>query len=69
MTEHYVDWAKIPERFKWVATDINGLAYAFERMPQRRVGGWYEGGAGVFASYQPGDCDWKDSLIERPADC
>lgn len=54
MTEHYVDWAKIPEEFKWVATDANGSTYAFGARPQRRVDGWYEGG--------------PYSLIERPAD-
>ncbi len=48
------------------------MAWLFETMPTRFDELWSApadaGAANSYASYVAGDCDWKDSLVERPAD-
>ena len=64
-----IDWSHVAERFDWMATDEDGETYAYEREPSIRNNIWGASGVHVrvvaFASFKPGTCDWKDSLVSR----
>ena len=57
---------------KWLAADANEYTYVFKVEPELDESGyWCSGGRAYFsvkglASYVPGTCDWKDSLVKRP---
>lgn len=69
-TKPSIDWSHIAPRFKWLARDNDGEAYFFEKEPTAGRWRWCVlGGYGIahtLASYHPGTCDWRDSLIQRP---
>jgi hypothetical protein len=74
------DWSLIPLRYNWVATDRNGIVYAYTYKPYTDDSShheWQIHGRGVdnvadFARifdniYRDDECeDWKDSLEARP---
>lgn len=68
-----IDWSHVAPQYKWLARDSDGAAYVYVSKPC--VGDADMWATSVhdhlrttgFASYSPGDCDWKDSLVERPA--
>lgn len=72
VTKPSIDWSCVAPEFKFLARDKHGSAYIYVIRPKLGDAIWLNKGtcghATAFASYQPGDCDWKDSLVERPAD-
>jgi hypothetical protein len=73
-TKPSIDWSHVAKEYKWLARDAgepNGFLYDEEPHPTL-YGQWQCEGmcinATVFASYTPGICDWRDSLVERPDD-
>lgn len=78
MKKPSIDWRYLPKKFKYLARDSSGDAYLFVSKPRAdarykvwsvaREDNWHWLilPARKMASYLPGDCDWKDSLVERP---
>lgn len=71
-TKPSIDWSQIKPEYKWLARDLTRDAFAYVNKPGRYTTSWHarEGArarADSLVSYAPGDCDWKDSLVERPA--
>ena len=68
-----IDWNHVPEKFKYMATDRDGLTFLYEELPTRDNNEWYvdseyEGEfeeAECFKSYKPGTVYWKFSLVKR----
>lgn len=67
-----IDWSHVDPRLKWLARDADGQTYLYEDMPEL-VAACFDGSDcdwvyvnDVFASYKPGTCDWRDSLVKRP---
>jgi hypothetical protein len=70
-TKPSIDWSHVAPEYKWLARDKCGDAYLYLSEPELCQTVWISGGehtqiARVFASYTPGTCDWRDSLVERP---
>lgn len=72
-----IDWSHVAPEFKWMARDDKDQsAFLFTEEPFLDGGVWESRGfwhclgsdapAAAFASYKPGTCDWKDSLVKRP---
>ena len=65
-----IDWNHVSEDFKYLAMDESGLHHLFTEKPLRGTLQWCTNHpfiyAGHFASFTPGTCDWKDSLVKRP---
>jgi hypothetical protein len=71
-----INWDHVGENLNWLVIQRDGGAQIFETKPgiaedvHRKPRCWLsEDGsfsAKAFASFDPGDCDWKDSLVERP---
>jgi hypothetical protein len=70
VTKPSINWEHVEYRFKWLATESNGLSYLYEMKPECRGTSWqnFSGVIGVegFRSFTRGTCDWKDSLVGRP---
>lgn len=66
------NWAVVPARFGFVATDMDGGIYMYEQEPQRAALGWKASGASFVANYPsstPQYLDtpaWHESLEARP---
>ena len=72
VTKPSIDWKSVNQKFKWLARDLNGSAFLFPNKPKMCDYCWILRGdvshaAEPFASYVHGNCDWKDSLVERPS--
>lgn len=69
-TKPSINWEHVEQRFKWMATDVDGNTYLFSIKPEKRRVLWESEFsyilASVFSSFVPGTCNWKDSLVERP---
>lgn len=71
-TKPSIDWSHVKEDYKWLAVCAYGGADVYENEPKVGAGGyWYNPKGGrnnvnVLASYVPGTCDWRDSLVKRP---
>ena len=66
-----IDWSHVNEDFQWLAMDDDGECYIYSGKPSR--GGQQQWVSNLrltvadhFASFTPGTCDWKDSLVKRP---
>ena len=70
VTKPSIDWSHVSEDFKYLAMDNGGLHHLFTEKPLQATLEWVTHHpyvfAGHFASFTPGTCDWKDSLVERP---
>ena len=71
MTRPSVNWEHVRGEYKFLAQDVDGSAWLYWEKP--RLGGdhWVTtrgecAEAHSYASYIPGTCDWKDSLVARP---
>lgn len=67
-----INWEHVRGEYKFLAQDANGNAWLYWEKPEpgedhwfATQGTWCEADSHV--SYVSGICDWKDSLIERPA--
>lgn len=71
-TKPSIDWSQIKPQFKWLARDDDDTAYVYtaKPVPSPQCSWFVAGEIGILnhmASYTPGNCDWQDSLVERPA--
>lgn len=74
-TKPSINWDHLAPEVEFICTDPNGVSKAFENKPYISSthsvqwvgkGGHAIKGLAHLASYLPGDCDWKDSLVQRP---
>ena len=67
-----INWDNVHSKFNYLAQDADGSAWLYAEKPQINHSSHWSavlGGpakADSHASYDPGTCDWKDSLVERP---
>jgi len=65
-----IDWDVVSDKFNFMATDAGGFTYLYIEKPVKQDDCWYHhmdyAQVDGFASFKAGDCDWKDSLVERP---
>lgn len=66
-----IDWSAVNPKFQWVVKFPTDSIYLCEVKPVRKENSWYGGyGTALFNTTthatDPGTCDWKDSLQERP---
>ena len=67
-----VDWSKLAAWHRWVAMDPCGRWYSYELEPMLLETKWRNGNGEIgrippqYSPTFPGD--WKDSLVERPAE-
>ena len=70
VTKPSIDWSHVHPDFVAMATDENGCTYLYVDKPVQRKSDWGSNGIFLpskgFASFTPGTCDWKDSLVLRP---
>lgn len=69
VTKPSIDWSHVAPQFKWMATDEDGVTCLFSEKPVAVGDNWMGDvfvDAMAFASFVPGNCDWKDSLVKRP---
>lgn len=70
VTKPSIDWDHVAPQFKWMATEHGGGTWLHENEPECAFNGWASYGhylpADFFASFTPGTCDWRDSLVQRP---
>lgn len=70
VTKPSVDWSHVATEYRWMAEDKFGNAVVCTEEPFLTENMWSIRGviqsAKVFASFTPGTCDWKDSLVLRP---
>ena len=65
-----IDWSHVSSEYNYLAQDANGDGYLCGKNPQRMSTTWGMETpyirATAFTSYEPGTCDWCDSLVKRP---
>ena len=65
-----IDWSHVNENFQYLAMDSGGLHHLFAEKPDPIAVEWTTHALYIyaehFASFTPGTCDWRDSLVERP---
>jgi hypothetical protein len=71
-----INWDHVNDKLNWLVIQKNGDARIYETRPQLDTDGfgnfmgWHSDNgsfsANSHASFDPGNCDWKDSLVERP---
>ena len=70
ITKPSIDWSHVNEVFQYLAMDECGLHHLFAEKPELTMSEWATSTiyiyAGHFASFVPGTCDWRDSLVKRP---
>ena len=70
VTKPSIDWSHVSPEYNYLAQDSNGKGYLCGKNPSRHTLAWVMESpyirATTFTSYEPGGCDWKDSLVERP---
>ena len=71
-TKPSINWEHVKSEYKWLSVDKDGSAYVYKDEPERNGSDHWYSHNGSFkevkglASYTPGTCDWKDSLVKRP---
>ena len=69
-TKPSIDWSHVSEDYKYLAMDEDGLHHLYVERPILKPSQWATNdlyiNAGHFASFIPGTCDWKGSLVKRP---
>ena len=70
ITKPSIDWSHVSEVFQYLAMDEDGHHYLFVEEPEPGEGEWTTHVPYIcaehFASFVPGTCNWKDSLVKRP---
>ena len=72
VTKPSINWDYVHSKFKYLAQDADGSAWLYAEKPQINLSSHWSvvlsdhTNAESHATYDPGTCDWKDSLIERP---
>ena len=71
VTKPSINWDHVHSKFKYLAQDADGSAWFYAEKPQINHSSHWSAVLGdhtkaeSHATYDPGTCDWKDSLIER----
>lgn len=69
VTKPNINWDHVHTDYKWMATDKSGETHLFIDEPEPYDDTWtaYERSAlaDSHLSFEPGNCDWKDSLVCR----
>lgn len=69
-TKPSIDWSHVSDEYKWLSTGENGNSYLTTFKPRTLESIWIGGRSYIkatgFASFKPGACDWRDSLVGRP---
>ena len=70
ITKPSIDWNHVGEDYKYLAVDEDGRSWLWVEKPtpfrEQWCGGGVTANAENFASFTPGTCDWRDSLVKRP---
>ena len=70
VTKPSIDWSHVNVYFKWLAMDADGRFHLYTDKPLQGNQQWTTNlpctPAIHFASFVPGTCNWKDSLVKRP---
>lgn len=70
VTKPSIDWSHVSDQINAMMTDPHGQSWLTETIPYRGACDWLDGGnpipAEAFASFVPGNCDWRNSLVVRP---
>ena len=71
VTKPSINWEHVRDESKFLAQDANGNAWLYWEKPRLSEDHWVTtrgecAEAHSYASFSPGTCDWKDSLVERP---
>jgi hypothetical protein len=70
-TKPSINWDHVSEEWQWLARDSGDVTYLFQERPTLDVssGEWFGFPLSYMclSSFSPGDCGWKDSLVQRPA--
>ena len=65
-----IDWSHVSPEYNYLIQDSDGEGYLCGEKPLRVKSGWSAETpyirATAFTSYEPGTCDWRDSLVKRP---
>lgn len=65
-----IDWDHVHADITAMASDYYGDSYLYYRAPKEFVRDKWCGASNgfpeIFASFTPGTCNWKDSLVMRP---
>jgi hypothetical protein len=77
VTKPSIDWDQVSLGYNYLATDKDGKSYLYSTYPDASV---YEDmfcgtskalgvpvKAEIFSSFVKGNCDWLDSIVERPS--
>lgn len=70
ITKPSIDWSHVSSEYNYLAMDEDGRCWLWVSKPAPFQEEW--NGSGItataenFASFIPGTCDWKDSLVKRP---
>lgn len=70
VTKPSIDWSHVSPEYNYLGMDETGLHHLFAEEPIPDSDEWTTSDlyiyANHFASFTPGTCDWKDSLVKRP---
>ena len=72
VTKPTIDWEHVHSTYNYLAADETGNAWLYSKEPTIDVDGYWDVKLGeialadTHASFSPGTCDWKDSLVARP---
>lgn len=72
-TKPHINWGHVHSNYKWMATDSDGSTFLYTQEPVRGSTDWEKAGwefmeAEAFQSFVQGDCDWKESIVERASE-
>jgi hypothetical protein len=62
-------WHILADWVQWVARDEDGEFWAFNEKPELGKSAWWDAYSWETLrtlKFDPGTCDWRDSLVERP---
>ena len=69
-TKPSIDWSHVSPDYNYLVQDAHGRGYLCAKKPHRENTAWSMETpyirAATFTSYEPGACNWKDSLVKRP---
>lgn len=64
-----INWDHVSKDYNYLAEDKDGFVCLYKSKPIIGTSEWLSENfhrAAGFASFKPGTCDWKDSLVVRP---
>jgi hypothetical protein len=73
VTKPSIDVAHVAAEWKWLARNRIGSIFLHRKRPFVNCSSWITHGedivadARIFASYDPGTCDWRESLVDLDA--